>query len=88
GRGDGPVDAWTTAIAQHVGFALEVDDYAEHTLGTGSDARAVAYVKLRTGKRTWWGVGTGGDIARAALDAVSAAVNRELAARKAEVQVA
>ncbi|TGG92380.1 2-isopropylmalate synthase [Natronospirillum operosum] len=88
GKGDGPVDAWTSALAQHVGFVVEVDDYAEHTLGTGSDARAVAYVKLKTGERTWWGVGTGGDIARAALDAVSAAVNRELAARAAEAQVA
>ena len=83
GRSDGPVAAWTSALSQQLGFAVEVDDYAEHTLGSGSDARAVAYVKLRTGDRLWWGVGTGSDIVRAALDAVSAAVNRELVTRQA-----
>ncbi|MEX1058133.1 MAG: 2-isopropylmalate synthase, partial [Natronospirillum sp.] len=78
GRGDGPVAAWTGALAQHLAMDIEVEDYAEHTLGTGSAAQAVAYVRLRTGQRAWWGTGTGGDIVRAALDAVSAAVNREL----------
>lgn len=81
GRGDGPVAAWTSALAQHLNMNVEVEDYAEHTLGSGSSARAVAYVKLRAGDHTWWGVGTGGDIVRAALDAVSAAVNRELSER-------
>lgn len=88
GMGDGPVAAWTSALSQQLGFGVEVADYAEHTLGSGSDARAVAYIKLRTAQRTWWGVGTGSDIVRAALDAVSAAVNRELAARSAQAQVA
>jgi len=88
GMGDGPVAAWTSALSQQLGFAVEVADYAEHTLGSGSDARAVAYIKLRTAQRTWWGVGTGSDIVRAALDAVSAAVNRELAARNARSEVA
>ena len=32
-------------------------DYHEHAIGGGADAKAVAYIELRVGERTLFGVG-------------------------------
>jgi 2-isopropylmalate synthase len=56
---------------------VELTDYAEHALGEGADAQAVAYVetKMPEGK-TRWGVGLDANIVTASLRAVVSAVNR------------
>jgi 2-isopropylmalate synthase len=65
------------ALEAQVGAALSVADYSEHALGAGSDAEAVAYVKLQTadGKHAW-GAGRDRDIVTASLRAVVGAINR------------
>lgn len=75
GQGQGPLAAWINAVNSHCGVALEIDDYAEHSLGHDKDAEAVAFVALKHGDDTHWGCATGGDIVRTALDAIAAGYN-------------
>ncbi len=80
GAGNGPIDAFVAALKDAGVAALEVLDYREHALGTGSDARAAAYVEARTGDgRTLFGVGVDRNIVAASLRAVASAAARAAA---------
>ncbi|HSK40810.1 MAG TPA: 2-isopropylmalate synthase, partial [Arenibaculum sp.] len=46
GIGTGPIDAFVTALASHFGIVVKVADYREHSVGTGADATAIAYVEI------------------------------------------
>jgi len=76
GTGNGPVDAFVHALREGVGADVHVLAYHEHATGTGEDATAVAYVQLRAGSRTVYGVGLDPNIVTATLKAVIAALNR------------
>jgi 2-isopropylmalate synthase len=76
GAGNGPVDAFVHALRDGVGADVHVLAYHEHATGTGEDATAVAYVQLRAGKRSIYGVGFDPNIVTATLKAVVAAMNR------------
>ena len=45
GEGNGPIDAFVHARAGRPRLELDVVDYAEHAIGAGADATAVAYVE-------------------------------------------
>lgn len=76
GRGNGLISSVLDALGGGLGIALEVVDYSEHAIGTGSDARAAAYVECRDGDgRTHWGVGIDEDVATASVRAVLSAAN-------------
>jgi 2-isopropylmalate synthase len=79
GTGNGPVDAFVHALREGVGADVHVLAYHEHATGTGEDATAVAYVQLRAGTRTVYGVGLDPNIVTATLKAVIAALNRGFA---------
>jgi 2-isopropylmalate synthase len=77
GEGSGPIDAFVAALRKDLGRDLHVVDYAEHSLGEGEDARAMAYVALRDpGGRTAWGAGRHPSIVAASLEAVLSAASR------------
>src|SRR5437867_12145860 len=58
GAGNGPIAAFVDALRRGLGAELDVVDYAEHALGQGADAAAVAYVETVDGDGTLrWGVG-------------------------------
>jgi 2-isopropylmalate synthase len=44
GHGNGPISALVHALRRDLGVEVEVLDYAEHALGAGEEATAVAYV--------------------------------------------
>jgi 2-isopropylmalate synthase len=76
GEGNGPIDAFVHALHTAGLFDGKIVDYTEHTMGTGSDATAVAYVEVDTGARdTTWGVGLHESIVSASLRAIVSAVN-------------
>ena len=79
GEGNGPLDAFVRAIHAATGIEARVLDYEEHALGSGSDARAAAYVQVEIGEQTSWGVAVHHSIVTASLRAVVSAVNRALA---------
>jgi len=86
GVGNGPIDAFVTALAQ-VGIDVTVHDYHEHALSAGGDARAAAYLECGIGGRTYWGVGADPNILTASLRAVVSAVNRAAADQLAPARV-
>jgi 2-isopropylmalate synthase len=82
GTGDGPVEAFVAALTDEFGTSVggdfDVLDYAEHAIGQGSDARAVAYLETVDGNgNVRWGLGTDPSITTASLRAVLAAFERQ-----------
>ena len=77
GAGNGPIAAFVDALRSGLGVELDVVDYAEHALGQGADAGAVAYVEtVDGGGALRWGVGTHPNIITASLRAVLSALGR------------
>ena len=79
GHGEGPVEAFVAAIRSHFHEdEFDVVDYAEHAIGRGSNAQAVAYVET-TGATNHikWGLGQNPNITTASLRAVLSAFERQ-----------
>lgn len=76
GEGNGPIDAFIRAANVAFGMDVHCMDYAEHALGTGEDAEAVAYVQLRGNSREAWGVARANDIVAASLHAATSAISQ------------
>ena len=70
GTGNGPVDAFVDGLARATGVPLRVLDYHEHAIGEGAQARAAAYLELRVGERTLFGVAIDANIVTASVKAV------------------
>ena len=70
GSGNGPIDAMIQGINKKMDLNLSVTDYHQHSLGTGSDAKAVAYIEVSDGNKTRWGVGIDENTIRASLRAI------------------
>jgi 2-isopropylmalate synthase len=79
GAGTGPIDAFVCGLAEATGESLRVLDYHEHAIGSGANAQAVAYLELRVGQQTLFGVGIDANIVSASLKAI---VSGLLRARK------
>ena len=78
GEGDGPVEAFVNAINAHFGSEFDVVDYAEHAIGRGATAQAVAYVEtVGNGGDIKWGIGQDPNITTASLRAVLGAFERQ-----------
>ncbi len=76
-NGKGPIDAFVRALSRQLGMHIELDSYAEHALGAGADAKAVAYVAIAlAGEPRVWGVGSHASIVTASLSAIISALNR------------
>jgi 2-isopropylmalate synthase len=85
GTGNGPIEAFVTALNSALGTDFDVVDYAEHALGAGKEATAVAYVDTRSGDgQIRWGVGVDPNIMTASLRAVVSAFLRQRASAAVE----
>jgi len=75
GIGKGPLEALVASLP----LAVEIIHYAEHAVGTGSQAKAVAYIELRVqGGRALHGVGIDENLTTASFRALFSALNRAL----------
>jgi 2-isopropylmalate synthase len=81
GTGNGPIDAFVEALAAATGESMRVLDYHEHAIGSGANARAVAYLEMRVGERTLFGVGMDSNIVTASLKAIVCGLQRTRAGR-------
>jgi len=84
GTGDGPIEAFVHGLRATLGAdadgakAFDVLDYAEHAMGRGADATAVAYVEsVAASGDVRWGIGTDPNITTASLRAVLSAFERQ-----------
>jgi 2-isopropylmalate synthase len=76
GQGNGPISALVHALRRDLGIEVDVLDYAEHALGAGEEATAVAYVEVRSHGEVRWGVGMDPNITTASMKAVLSALER------------
>ena len=76
GAGNGPIDAFVEGLGAAYGETVRVLDYHEHAIGAGANARAVAYLELRVGERTLFGVGMDSNIVSASLKAIVSGLQR------------
>ena len=69
--------ALVVEFGDRVGGSFDVLDYAEHAIGKGANAQAVAYVETVSNANTVkWGLGTDPNITTASLRAVLGAFER------------
>ena len=84
GQGSGPIDAFVSGLNERLVTSVRVLDYHEHSISSGADARAVAYLELRIGAaQTVFGVGIDSNIVAASLKAIASGLAR---AKSAAVQ--
>ncbi len=77
GEGTGPIDAFVDGLGRQLATPVRVLDYHEHAIGSGADAKAVAYLELRVADElTLFGVGIDANIVSASLHAVVSALER------------
>ena len=77
GEGTGPIDAFVQALSANVGRNVRVLNYAEHAIGEGANAKAIAYVELRVDDaQVCYGVGVDANIVSASLRAIISGVQR------------
>ena len=77
GSGNGPIDAFFTAIHGQKMDRFTFVDYKEHAISRGSDSMAVAYIQLRDSQgQDIFGVGISHNINLAPLKGILSAINR------------
>lgn len=77
-NGNGPIDSLNKALTNSKLVETTILDYAEHSLGEGSEAKAAAYVEVKRtdNGNTTFGVGVDSNITVASIKAVFSAINR------------
>ncbi len=79
GEGAGPVEAFVRALRAEFIESFDVVDYSEHAIGSGANARAVAYVESSTESgEPRWGIGVDENITTASVLAVLGALDRHM----------
>jgi len=77
GTGIGPIDACLEAINKSPKLnTINIIDYSEHALQTGSEAQAIAYTRIASNNKQAFGAGIDTDITIAAVKSIISAINR------------
>ena len=75
--GNGPLDAFCSALKQKVTGDFTLTSYHEHALTGGSSAKAAAYIEIQLPNgQVSWGTGVDTDIIIASIKAVLSSLNR------------
>jgi 2-isopropylmalate synthase len=77
GVGNGPIDACRKALLEYGIPAFTIDDYEQHARSAGSDAEAVAYIRVKSeAGKLCYGVGIDANTNKASIKALFSALNR------------
>jgi 2-isopropylmalate synthase len=76
GSGNGPIDAFVSALGASLGVEIAVKDYSEHATTAGANSAAVAYVHLEVGGKLVYGIARDANIVTASLRAIVNGLNR------------
>lgn len=76
GQGTGPIDAFVEGLSKATGQSLRILDYREHAIGAGAHVQAVAYLEMRIGELTLFGVGMDANIVSASFKAILSGLHR------------
>ncbi len=80
GQGNGPIDAFVSALKNAYGVDIRIVDYHQHATGSGADAQSACYFEIQLGKgETRFGAALHSNIVVASLMALCSAFNRAAA---------
>ena len=83
--GNGPLDAFCTALRDGLGLRFALHSYHEHALTRGSSSKAVSYIEIiDQDEESWWGAGVDTDIIVASIKSLLSALNRSAGKKKKE----
>lgn len=75
--GNGPLDAFVSALRKTPVPRFTISAFHEHSIGTGNDTDALAYIEITTESGDkFWGCGKSSNIGRAGIDAIVSAINQ------------
>ncbi len=82
GSGNGPINAFVTAIRATGLIQFEFLNYAEHSLGSGARAQAISYIQIKPENGpALYGAGIDTSIELASIKGITSAINRALAVK-------
>jgi len=76
GVGGGPIEAFIFGINNHFSTSISVSDYHQHSVTSGSDAKAAAFIELTLEGKNEWGAGIDGNTVKASFQAIVAGLNK------------
>jgi len=76
GVGGGPIEAFISGINNHFSTSISVSDYHQHSVTSGSDAKAAAFIELTLEGENEWGAGIDGNTVKASFQAIVAGLNK------------
>lgn len=83
GKGNGPIDAFFSALRNVGLYDYEFVSYSEHAVSSGADSKAVSYIQLRYKDKILFGVGMDSNISIASIKGIICAINRNEGKREA-----
>ena len=75
GIAGGPIEAFVSAINNHFATSITVSDYHQHSVTSGTDAKAAAFIELTLEGKNEWGAGIDGNTVKASFQAIVAGLN-------------
>ena len=78
GIGNGPIDAFINALNDHLSSDFKVSDYHQHSISSGSDASAAAYIEIQNKNSSDWGAGIDQNTTVASYKAILNCINKIL----------
>ncbi len=75
GQGVGALDAFTQALGKHFERQINIVEYSEHAMQSGSDAGAMSFIRLEVDGQSYTGIAENKDVISASLNALLNAVN-------------
>ena len=76
GIGGGPIEAFISAVNDHFSTSISVSDYHQHSVTSGSDAKAAAFIELTLAGKNEWGAGIDGNTIKASFQAIISGLNK------------
>ena len=76
GVGGGPIEAFVSAVNNHFSTSITVSDYHQHSVTSGADAKAAAFIELTLEGKNEWGAGIDGNTVKASFQAIVAGLNK------------
>ncbi|AMD19696.1 HCL455Wp [Eremothecium sinecaudum] len=81
GVGNGPISSSLDALSKFLNIKLEVLNYTEHAMGSGSSAKAASFINLcysnpaGDDKNSQWGIGVSKDVSEASIRSIFSIIN-------------
>ncbi len=76
GIGGGPIEAFISAVNNNFSTSITVSDYHQHSVTSGADAKAAAFIELTLEGQNEWGAGIDGNTVKASFQAIISGVNK------------